>query len=452
MKKKLVSLMLSGAMVASMLAGCGSASDNADTAAKESAAASDTTAEEAAADEGAAQDASEEEVTLTVWAWDAGFNGVAFEEADQLDDSVTVDFQEMGKADCLEKIHTTLASGVTDDLPDIVMISDLNAQGYLMSYPGAFLALDDYMNMDDFAEYKKGFLTYDGATYGVPFDTGVAGLFYRSDYIEEAGYTDEDMQNLTWDEYAKLGEALAAKGHKLQTFNPNDISNFQILLQSTGNWYTDAEGKANFTDNAALKECYRLFKEFNESDFVKTVSDWSEFQGAINGGDVACVIRGSWIASTIKAGEDQSGLWKLAPIPKLDGVAGATQYSNQGGSSIFVLANAEHADAAARFLANTFGGSKDLYNTLAGNANIMGTYLPASDVEAYSAADEYFSGQAINSTLAGWIGNIPQVNPGPYTAEAQAALLAVTPDILSGADLDEELAAAEEQFNQTIQE
>lgn len=47
-------------------------------------------------------------------------------------------------------------------------------QGYLMSYPDAFLPMDDYISYDDFAAYKKDMLSYDGAGYGVPFDTGVA--------------------------------------------------------------------------------------------------------------------------------------------------------------------------------------------------------------------------------------------------------------------------------------
>ncbi len=449
MKKKIIATLLASAMVCGLFTGCGS-SNTASTA--ESSAEEST---EEATEEGTEETsdvASGEATTITVWGWDKSFNGISFEEADKLDDNVNVEFVEMAKADCLEKIHTVLASGVSDDLPDIVIISDAAAQGYLMSYPGAFLAMDDYLNYDDFASYKKGYVSYDGVGYGVPFDTGVTGLFYRSDYIEEAGYTDEDMQNLTWDEYAELGKKLAENGHMLQTFNPNDVSNFQILLQSTGTWYTDEEGKANFVNNDTLKECYRLFKEFNEGGFVKVVSDWSEFQGAINGGDVACVIRGSWITSTIKAGEDQSGLWKLAPIPTLDTVEGATNRSNQGGSSFYVLANSKNAEAAAKFLANTFGGSTELYDTLAKSANIMGTYLPASDVEAYSTADEYFSGQQINQTLASWIGEIPAVDPGAYTSEAQSALLAVTPNILNGSDLETELSTAEEQFNQMVQE
>lgn len=104
----------------------------------------------------------DEPVELTVWSWDKTMNGTTFEVADSLDDDVTVNFVEMSKADCLQKIHTVLASGVTDDLPDIVSISDLNAQGYLMSYPDAFLPMDDYINYDDFASYKKDMVSYDG--------------------------------------------------------------------------------------------------------------------------------------------------------------------------------------------------------------------------------------------------------------------------------------------------
>lgn len=118
----------------------------------------------------------------------------------------------------------------------------------------------------------------------------------------------------------------------------------------------------------------------------------------------------------------------------------------------FVLAKAPHAKEAAQFLAKTFGGNTELYDTLAKSANIMGTYLPAGNVEAYSAGDDFFGGEKINATLAGWLKEIPQVNPGAYSAEAQSALLAVTPNILNGSDLNSELSAAEEQFDATVQE
>ena len=445
MKKRMAAIFLVMVMVVTMAAGCSKGSSTTET--QDNTGSTNTQA-------GQTEDSSSaepgEEKELTVWAWDKSFNGFALEEADKLYDGAKINFVEMSKADALQKIHTVLASGVTTDLPDIVLISDLAAQGYLMSYPGAFMPMDDVINYDDFASYKKAAVSYDGVGYGVPFDTGVAGLFYRTDYVEEAGYSTSDMQDLTWDDYFTLGEKLKEKGHYLQTYNPNDISEFQIMLQSAGSWFTDEDGKANFENNAALKESYDIFKRFNESDITKVVSDWTEFAGAINGGDVACVIRGSWISSTIMAAEDQSGEWGVAPIPKLN-VEGATHYSNQGGSSWFVLNNSKNADVAADFLKNTFAGSKDLYNVLLSEKNIIGTYLPASTVSAYDLSQVYYSGQKVNAAFAEWLGKIPAVNTGAFTTEAQAALTAVTPNILNGEDLDTCLKEAAEQFEQSVQ-
>lgn len=391
---------------------------------------------------------------LVVWGWDKNFNGYAMDQAkkiyeEQTGEKVKIKFVEMAKADALKKLHTTLASGVKDDLPDIVLISDLNAQGYLMSYPDAFKEMDKQIDYKDFAPYKKDSVSYEGKGYGVPFDTGVAGLFYRRDYLEEVGYTEDKMQNLTWDEYVSLGEKLKEKGHLLQTFNPNDLSEFQIMLQSAGTWFTDEDGKANFSDNDALKESFDIYKKLNSSDFVKVVSDWTEFTGAINGGDVACVLRGSWISPTIMEADDQSGKWGVAPIPTLS-TDGATNRSNQGGSSWFVLNNSNNSKLAAKFLKTTFGGSKELYETLLKEKNVMGTYLPASDSKEYDVEDEFYGNQKINRDFATWLGEVPEVNTGAFSAEAQSALLSVTPQIFKGDDMDKNLKSAEEQFEQSI--
>lgn len=456
MKKRFAAALLAVSLTASLVAGCGASGNTSDTTADKGGKDAQTSADKNETNagneesEGSTKAASGEEAELTVWAWDKAFNGKALEEADKLYDGAKINFVEMSKADCLQKIHTILASGVTDDLPDIVIISDLAAQGYLMSYPAAFKPMDEVINYDDFASYKKSSVSYDGTGYGVPFDTGVAGLFYRTDYIEEVGYTKEDMQDLTWEEYLDLGQKLKEKGHMLQTFNPNDIAEFQIMLQSTGKWFTDAEGKADFTENAALKESFEIFNKLNKSDYCKVVSDWTEFAGAINGGDVACVLRGSWISSTIMAAEDQSGKWAVAPVPKLS-TEGATNKSNQGGSSWYVLNNAKNAEVAADFLAKTFAGSTELYNTLLKSSNIVGTYLPAASVDAYKEPSKYYGGQTLNADLASWLKEIPAVDTGAFSAEAQAALLAITPEYLAGGNLDDCLKNASEQFNQSVQ-
>ncbi|MDU6437346.1 MAG: ABC transporter substrate-binding protein [Lachnospiraceae bacterium] len=426
MKRKILGMLLAASMSVSMLVGCGSG-------------------------ENTASDKSSDENEITVWAWDKNMNGYALEEAQKVyGDDVEVDFVEMAKADVLTKLHTVLASGVKEDLPDIVLISDLNAQGYLMSYPDAFRPMGDKISSDDFAAYKTAAVSYEDELYGVPFDSGVAALFYRTDYLSEIGYTEEDMQDLTWEEYLSLGEKLKTKGHMLQTYNPNDIAEFQIMLQSAGKWFTNEKGEADFIDNAALEECYSIFKQLNEADYTKVVSDWTEFAGAINSGEVACVLRGCWMTSTLMAEESQSGKWALAPIPKMN-VEGATHYSNQGGSSWFVLNDSANSEIAADFLAKTFGSSTELYNTLLKEKSIIGTFLPATDVEAYEETSEFFSNQQVNKLLGDWMTKIPAVDTGAFSAEAQNSLVSVTPSILEGEDLKENLATAEEQFEQSIQ-
>ncbi|MDI6837604.1 MAG: extracellular solute-binding protein, partial [Rhizobiaceae bacterium] len=116
-----------------------------------------------------------------------------------------VDF---AKADVEQKLQTALSSGTTDALPDIVLIEDYGAQKYLQSFPGAFAALSDKIDYSGFAPYKVELMTLDGTVYGVPFDSGVTGLYYRKDYLEQAGFKPEDMQDLTWDRFIEIGKAV----------------------------------------------------------------------------------------------------------------------------------------------------------------------------------------------------------------------------------------------------
>ena len=159
--KKLLALLLAMAMVFS-LAACG----------QEDEPAGDNAATEAPA--------VDEKQTVTIWAWDPNFNIAIMEKAKDIYrvDNPNVEFEivDMAKGDLEQKLHTNLASGVTDDLPDIVLIEDYNAKKYLEAYPGSFEALTDKINYDNFVDYKVELMTIDGQVYGIPFDSGDAGM------------------------------------------------------------------------------------------------------------------------------------------------------------------------------------------------------------------------------------------------------------------------------------
>lgn len=186
--------------------------------------------------------------TVTVWAWDKTFNIKAMEEAVKVYDNkkVKVKIVEMTQDDIVQKLTTQLTSGSKDGLPDIVLVEDYRIQGFLKTNADAFEPLTDIVKEKDFAAYKFGVNKIGDKIYGVPFDSGVTGLFYRSDYLSEAGYTQEQMNNLTWDDYIKVARDVKAKtGHNITELNPSDLGRVRIMMQEAGEWYTDKDNKVS---------------------------------------------------------------------------------------------------------------------------------------------------------------------------------------------------------------
>jgi len=397
-----------------------------------------------------------EKQTITVWAWDPNFNIAIMNEAASRykanHSNVEFEIVEMAKADVEQKLQTTLASKLTDGLPDIVLIEDYNAQKYLQSYPGSFADLTDKMNYGDFAPYKVELMTVDSKVYGVPFDSGVTGFFYRSDVLSEAGYSAEDLTNITWDRLIEIGKDVKTKtGKALVSFDKADGGLMRIMLNSSGLWYFDEAGNVTVSNNAALKEAMETYKKILEADIIIPTSGWNEWVSAFNSGDASTVISGCWITGSIKAATDQSGKWACAPVPRLN-YADSKNASNLGGSSWYILEAAKSKDVAIEFMNEIFGSDVDFYQTILTNNGAVASYLPAISGAAYSAADEFFGGQAVFADMGKWMSEIPSINYGLYTYEADAAVMANFEAYLSGEKtVDEALKDAEAQLLGQIQ-
>lgn len=393
---------------------------------------------------------------ISVWVWDANFNGAAMREAGSRytalkpDATVLVD-DTASQDDIRAKLQTQLLAGSTDGLPDIVLIQDDVAQKYLQSFPGAFEPLSDTIDMSAFAEYKVAAATLDGKSYSLPFDSGVTGLFYRSDYIKEAGFTAEDLNNITWDRLVEIGTVVKEKtGHQLLDLDLNDSGLIRMMMQQAGAWYFNEDGSLNIIDNAPLKKALETYAKFYQADLVKPVSGWAEYTGAFTSGEVATVPVGVWITATIKANADQSGMWAVAPIPRLD-IEGAVNASNQGGSSWYVLASSDNKAESIDFLKTIWGTDVDFYQKILVNQGAVGSLLAAREGEAYKATDEFFGGAPVWQDFSTWLSQIPSVGYGVFTAEVDAALQAQLPTIIQGGDIDAALVAINDQAQQQMQ-
>lgn len=127
---------------------------------------------------------------MTVWCWDETYNTPAVKDAikqyKKENGKQKVKVVTMAQDDIVQKLNTVLSSGGSKGLPNIVLIEDYRIQSYLKAYPDAFADLSSISKKGNFSSYKSAVNTVDGKTYGVPFDSGVAGLFYRTDLIKQA--------------------------------------------------------------------------------------------------------------------------------------------------------------------------------------------------------------------------------------------------------------------------
>lgn len=393
---------------------------------------------------------------ITVWAWDPNFNGATMNKAAEIyaasHPDVTVTVVDFAKADLETKLQAQLASGTTDGLPDIVLIEDYGAQKYLQSFPGAFEPLSDKVDLSGFAPYKVELASLNGQGYSLPFDSGVTGLFYRSDILEEAGYTAADLEGITWSRMIEIGQDIKEKtGQAFFPIDPNDAGIFRIMMQSAGSWYFNEDGSVNIANNDVFKAALKTYQDLVASGITKPVAGWTEYLGSFTSGDTLGTVTGVWMVGTIKANAEQSGQWGIAPIPALDGVEGATNASNLGGSSWYVMSSAPNKEEAIDFLKTVWGADADFYQEILVNQGALGSLLAAREGQAYSASDDFFGGAPVWQNFSDWLGQIPAVNYGIFTNEADAAVVAQIPALTSGGNIDEIAAAIEAQVNQQVQ-
>lgn len=387
---------------------------------------------------------------ISVWAWDPNFNiaamKLAVDDYAKINPDQKVNVVEYAQDDIIQKLNTGLNSGTTNGLPNIVLIEDYRAQSFLKAYPDAFYDLSSVVKPDDFAEYKIASSSLDGKQYGVPFDSGVAGLYVRTDYLKDAGYSVEDLTNIDWDRYIEIAKDVKAKtGHDMLTQDPNDLGLIRMMIQSAGSWYTKEDGSTpDLKDNAALKDAFQTYKALMESNTVKITSDWSQFLAGFNSGDVATVPTGNWITPSVKAEASQSGKWAVVPMPKLKNTSSSVNATNIGGSSWYVL-NIPGKEQAAEFLAKTLGSDVNLYQDMLKKVGVIGTLKAAGEGEAYKEADDFFGGQKTAEDFSKWTQLIPQVNFGMNTYAIEDILVSEMQNYLNGQDLDKVLADAQSQ-------
>ena len=462
MKKKFLSTGLALVMAASLLVGCGSTgSDTGST----TSAPSDTQATEAPdADEEATEaeasskdEGSSDGNTLSVAAWDLNFNIPALKAAEKdyqenVDPNFKLEIREQAQSSDIEDAVTLAgSSGDYSNLPDIVLFQDHYFQRYKNDYPDAFVDVEGAdVNWDDFGAEKLSYSTFDGKHYGFPVDNGTCIFAYRTDILEECGYTIDDMTGITWDKWIDIGEEVYNKtGKYLLSMDGDGNDLIYIMLQAEGvSQFKD--GKPYITENeTCMKVCEKIV-EMCQRKACYLANDWGDYTDQTIIGDmVAGVMNGNWIIPTIEQVKENNGKWAITTLPTLEGKEG---YASNGGSSLYITGNCQNVDLAKKFLAYTFGGSTQTYDNALKDGGVITCCISAGKSEVYNQGVEYFGNTPVYSQIVAMGANVPIVEQSDFHYQCRTNMAAAIINAIQGADLQQEVKQAEDQLNFEMQQ
>ena len=188
-------------------------------------------------------------VTLTVWCWDPNFNIYAMNEAAKvyktIKPNVTINVVETPWNDLQQKLIASLSAKATDTLPDIILMQDNAAQKNIITYPDAFYDITGKVDLSKFAQFKVDASTVNGKNYGVPFDNGSTATFLRTElYRKSRPQGFRIFRTSPGSAFIELGKIVKAKtGCSMLSAVANEPDLLMIMLQSSGSWVFDANGK-----------------------------------------------------------------------------------------------------------------------------------------------------------------------------------------------------------------
>ena len=396
--------------------------------------------------------------TLSIAAWDKNFNIPALKAAEKdyqtnVDPDFKLDIIEESQSSDIETLITNAAAaGDYSTVPDVVLFQDHYFNKYHTDYPDAWVALDGAdVDWSDFSEEKLSYSTVDGVHYGFPVDNGTVICAYRTDLLEQAGYTIDDLTGVTWEDFIKIGKDVYDKTGKYLLSMDGDGNDLPYMMMQAEGASQFRDGEPYIAENETMKQVIQTIEDMVDNNVLYLANDWSDYTDQTIMGDmVAGVMNGNWIIPTVEQVTDNSGKWEITTMPTLSGEEG---YASNGGSSLYITANCQNVDLAKKFLAYTFGGgsvaetgTSITYDDALTNGGVITTCISAGKSDVYGQGVEFFNNQPIYSKIVEMGSHVPVVEQSDYHYPCRTYVAAAIINIHNGADIDDELKNAEDQL------
>ncbi|MFD9628966.1 ABC transporter substrate-binding protein [Peribacillus muralis] len=355
-----------------------------------------------------AEKTSQEDKKLTVWSWNINVPILEAAAERYKKDNPGFELEVVDAGDVYQKLTTGLLAG-EKGLPDIVLIEDERFQGYINSFPKAFLNLSEYgfdKHKDNYSKSNIDILTNNGKIYGFPYDSGPTGVFYRTDMFKEANIKAEEIH--TWNQFIEAGKVIKNKiGKDMVGIDLNgDDPLYRMMLNQQGTTYFDDKGDIVLTSEVSMNAA-KVIKQLKDEGLVKNTVGWDAWISAMVSGEVATVPSGAWLSGTITSqGKEDSGKWGVMPLPAFK--EGENRASNIGGANYAILQSTDKKQEAYDFM-EYFSTDEETQLEMMKNG-LFPSLKTIYDDPTFTAEQEFFSDQPIWRTFADQMEDIPSVN------------------------------------------
>lgn len=353
MKKKLLSVLLSVVLTATLLVGCGktdSASnsdanvDNSDT--------QKTVGTNEMVVEG------DNVTTLNVWTFISMHQEFYTTMADKWnelhpDKKVKLVLSNLAYDDMHNKLTLALESG--EGAPDIVDIE----LGKFPAFMTGTIGLRDLTDVIEpykanVVEARLNIYSKDSKYYGLPTHVGATVAFYNDELLDAAGITYEDIK--TWDDFKAAGvKYFEATGKYFACVETSAQWMVNLMLAQKGGNYLKEDGSLNVNSQEMI-DVLTYIKGMQDSGAFATVPggqpDNEEAYPSYNSGDYAVQIMPFWQTSRFtNYMTDLTGKEKIAAPPVWSTTDGEYATIGGGGTGTAIVASSPNSDLAAEVMA-----------------------------------------------------------------------------------------------------
>lgn len=469
MKKKLLSALLSVAMVATLVTGCGSSAEG-DAASGDAAATEEVDGEEAVEGETEAQadavstvgdpNGTHMEMWSFVEAHNTFYAGMLEKwNAANPDRTIEITFTTYPYADMHTKLLTSLTAGTgAPDLCDVEM----------GQVPNAYAGVDTWLYPLDeaMAPYAGDMLTSrldaykgaDGKQYGAPFHVGATVMYYNMAVLEEAGITQADVDAVvTWDDYAALGQKYLdaignPEGKYWTSVDTGGVDWQWIAMAEYGeDWTGGHDGEAN-VQLESVKKMLTMEQEWVNSGLAQVSPDGhvdleAGFQNILDH-NIVSFPKAMWFMSRFtNYMPEEKGNWYIAKCPVFE--AGQNCSVGIGGTGTVVTQQSSDLALAADFLCYAKmspEGETVIWNDL--GFDVCNTALWDDEAFAHDENNQYntyfrnYPYDVLNE-IKDQIGTVMTVKISP-TINEQFCNVTLNEILENGVDVEEALQAAQD--------